>query len=91
MTRPAGTGPSAPATESAGAGLPRVLGEYDLLERLGGGGMGEVFVARHRRLGGRAALKVLNARHSASPEAIPAPPPIPATPPLTRIWARPIG
>jgi serine/threonine protein kinase len=40
---------------------PQVLGEYELLEKLGAGGMGEVHRARHRRLDKLVALKLLSA------------------------------
>jgi serine/threonine-protein kinase len=42
-----------------GRGPELVLGSYVLLERLGEGGMGKVFKARHRRLGTVVALKVI--------------------------------
>jgi serine/threonine protein kinase len=43
---------------------------YDVLERLGAGGFGEVFRARHRRIGREVAIKIIHERHSANPEAI---------------------
>jgi serine/threonine protein kinase len=45
---------------------PQTLGEYDLLEKLGAGGMGEVYRARHRRLDKRVALKLLTVDSRAS-------------------------
>jgi serine/threonine-protein kinase len=44
-----------------------VLGSYLVLERLGQGAMGEVFKARHRRLGRLAALKVIRSQRVADP------------------------
>jgi eukaryotic-like serine/threonine-protein kinase len=37
----------------------RALGSYELVERIGSGGMGEVWVARHRLLARQAAIKVV--------------------------------
>jgi serine/threonine protein kinase/class 3 adenylate cyclase len=38
---------------------PKKLGNYELLERLGGGGMGDVYKARHQQFGRQRALKVI--------------------------------
>jgi serine/threonine protein kinase len=45
-----------------------ILGNYVLLEKLGQGGMGTVFKARHRRMGRVVCLKVLHASHRKSPD-----------------------
>src|SRR4029079_11671111 len=42
-----------------GKGKSLVLGNYLLLEKIGAGGMGQVFKARHRRMGRIAAIKIL--------------------------------
>ena len=47
-----------------------VLGNYVILDKLGQGGMGTVFKARHRRMNRLVALKVLPHSLSSSPEAI---------------------
>jgi hypothetical protein len=55
----AGSTPPTAGTGTPARSLPPLLGEYEVLERLGAGGMGEVYRARHRRLGKVVALKVL--------------------------------
>ncbi len=41
--------------------VPSHLGRFEIIERLGGGGMGEVFLARDAELGRKVAIKVLKA------------------------------
>ncbi len=50
---------------SPGGSHPEVLGDYTILRRIGGGGMGEVFEAEHQSLKSRVALKVMHARFRA--------------------------
>src|SRR5262245_11078390 len=52
-------------TEGRGSSLR--VGNYDILDRLGAGGMGTVFKARHRRMKRIVALKVLAANLSSNP------------------------
>jgi len=53
-----------------GKGKGLVLGNYVILEKLGAGGMGMVFRARHRRMGRVVAVKVLSADAVKKPEAV---------------------
>ncbi len=53
-----------------GRGQELTLGAYVLLDRLGAGGMGEVFKARHRRLDRIVALKVIRKERLPGPEAV---------------------
>src|ERR1041385_4348158 len=44
------------------------IGSYDVTDRIGAGGMGEVYRARDRKLGRDVAMKVLPSEFSADPE-----------------------
>jgi formylglycine-generating enzyme required for sulfatase activity/tRNA A-37 threonylcarbamoyl transferase component Bud32 len=53
-----------------GKGQELVLGQYVILERLGEGGMGRVYKARHRRLDRIDAVKVIRPEHLDNPAAV---------------------
>ena len=53
-----------------GRGAELFLGQYVLMDRLGEGGMGEVFKAKHRRMNRDVALKVIRKERLASTDAI---------------------
>src|SRR6476646_5424102 len=46
------------------------LGAYRVIERLGAGGMGEVWIGEHTKRGRRAAIKVLHKAMSSQPEIV---------------------
>jgi serine/threonine-protein kinase len=54
----------------AGRGADLSLGQYVVLERLGEGGMGQVFKARHRRMDRTVAIKVIRKDHLNSQDAV---------------------
>jgi eukaryotic-like serine/threonine-protein kinase len=48
----------------------QIFGAYELVRRLGEGGMGEVYVGRHTRLGREVAVKVLREEFAAMPDVV---------------------
>lgn len=58
-----------PPSRPSGVSM-RALGQYDLLEKLGEGGMGVVYRARHRLMEQVVAVKVLHAERLGSPAAV---------------------
>ncbi len=68
----AGPPPADPPPAPANPDFPPELADhprYELLERLGAGGMGEVYMAEHRIMGRTVALKVMAAELTADPAA----------------------
>jgi len=53
-----------------GRGQELILSQYVLRDRLGEGGMGEVFLARHRRMDRDVALKVIRKERLGNPDAV---------------------
>ncbi|MCU0700886.1 MAG: serine/threonine protein kinase, partial [Myxococcaceae bacterium] len=60
------------APESLDAELPAgaLVGSYELVERIGSGGMGDVYRARHKAIGKLAAVKVLKAERASDAKAL---------------------
>lgn len=58
MTKPT-TDQADAAPEVASDQTPKKLGDYDLLERIGSGGMGQVYKAVHRKMGRIVTVKIL--------------------------------
>jgi eukaryotic-like serine/threonine-protein kinase len=57
-----------PEVPADGVATGQVLGSYELLEPLGEGAMGRVFLARHTKLGRKVALKLLKPEHARNKE-----------------------
>ena len=66
----AGQGDTAGTVTGRALAVGRILGSYRLLQQIGMGGMGRVFVAEHVRLGRKVALKVLRSEFSGNQEAV---------------------
>jgi serine/threonine-protein kinase len=73
---PATVQPSAPTSADADTALPaaesgpKSLGDYELLEKIGEGGMGIIYRARHRRIRHIVALKVMRPQIAGDPDQV---------------------
>ncbi|MEA2696906.1 MAG: eukaryotic-like serine/threonine-protein kinase, partial [Myxococcales bacterium] len=72
-------GSAAPAAISVGGGLPSgdpgdsrnpTVGSYEILGEIGEGGMGKVYLGRHKLIGRKAAIKILNPDIAADAEVV---------------------
>src|SRR5688572_2254290 len=58
------------SNERAGGMVGRSLGQYEIIEKLGAGGMGEVYLARDTRLNRKVALKLLPSFFTQHPDSL---------------------
>ena len=64
------TAPRNASDQSTASRMPERIGDYDIIERIGSGGMGEVYRAVHRRMDRTVALKVLRSDIARDPQLI---------------------
>ena len=62
--------PLTPASEPSALSAGTRFGNYEILERLGAGGMGEVYRARDTRLNREVAIKTISVEHYSQPEVL---------------------
>ena len=70
VARLSGTGLLQDSGEAGGTGCPERLGDYDIIDRLGAGGMGVVYLATRGPSGAEVALKVLRSSELHEPGAL---------------------
>ncbi len=62
--------PDTKVSDRSAGRVGQIFGAYQLVRRLGEGGMGEVYVGRHTRLGREVAIKVLRDEYASMPDVV---------------------